>query len=90
MFRRGSGGFDFYTVTLEDVLLTHMAQRAGAGAQYPLSFEALSAGASSDGLLDEVTLNFSRIRWEHRAQRPDGTGGTTTSGGWDMMANKKL
>lgn len=89
-FRRGAGGFDFYKVTLEDVLVTHIAQRAGTGAQYPLSFEALNTGAPSDGFLDEVTLNFSRIRWEHRAQRPDGTVGTTTSGGWDVTANKKL
>jgi hypothetical protein len=47
---------DFYKVTLEDVLITHIAQRAGVGAQYPLSFEALNSGAPSDGFLDEVTL----------------------------------
>ncbi len=89
-FRRGAGGFDFYKVTLEDVLLTHIAQRAGTGAQYPLSFTALNTGASSDGFLDEVTLNYARIRWEHRAQRPGGAAGTATSGGWDVSANKKL
>ena len=89
-FRRGAGGFDFYSVTLEDVLVTHVAQRAGAGAQYPLSFEALNAGASSNGFLDEVTLDYARIRWEHRAQRRRGGVGTITSGGWNVRTNKKL
>ncbi len=88
-FRRAD--FDFYKVTLEDVLITHVSQRAGTSAQYPLSFEALNAGASSDGFLDEVTLNFSRIRWEYRAQGPHGVAANVIStGGWDVTANKKL
>ena|SRR5713101_2955539 len=89
-FRRRLTGFDFYKLTLEDVLVTNIAERAGTGAQYPLSFETLNTGASNDGFLDEVTLNFSRIRWEHRTQRPDGSIGTTTSAGWDVRTNKKL
>jgi type VI secretion system secreted protein Hcp len=89
-FRRRGTSFDFYKVTLEDVLITNIAERAGTGAQYPLSFEALNTGTSSDGFLDEVTLNFSRIRWEHRAQHPDGSVGATTAGGWDVRTNKKL
>ena len=89
-FRRGAGGFDFYKVTLDDVLLTHMVQRAGAGAQYPLSFGALDSGASSDGFLDEVTLDYSRIRWEYRVRRRGGAVGTITSGGWNVRTNKKL
>jgi type VI secretion system secreted protein Hcp len=89
-FRRGAGGFDFYKVTLEDVLVTNVAQRAGTGAQYPLSFDALNTGASSDGFLEEVTLDFSRIRWEHRAQLPDGKVGATTTGGWDARTHRKL
>jgi type VI secretion system secreted protein Hcp len=88
-FRRG-GGFEFYKVTLESVLVTHVAQRAGTGAQYPLSFDALDASAASDGFMDEVTLDFSRIRWEYRAQRPDGAVGTITTGGWDTSTNTKL
>ncbi|HTE16269.1 MAG TPA: type VI secretion system tube protein Hcp [Burkholderiales bacterium] len=89
-FRHSPGTFDFYKVILEDVSLTKVAQRAGTDAQYPLTFEALNAGAASDGFLDEVTLAFARIRWEHRAQRPNGGVGTTTSGGWDISNNVKL
>ena len=89
-FRRVPSTFEFYRVTLEDVLLTHVAERAGTGAQYPLSFDALDAGASSDGFLEQVTLDFSRARWEHHAQRPDGSAGATTTGGWDVRANRPL
>ena len=43
-FRRSAAGFEFYKVMLEDVLITHIAQRAGTGSQYPLSFGALIRG----------------------------------------------
>jgi len=89
-FRRGAGGFEFYKVTLEDVLIAHMAQRAGTGAQYPLSFGALDTGAASDGFLDEVALDYRKIRWEYKKQSPGGGGGGTVTGGWDVGANQKL
>jgi type VI secretion system secreted protein Hcp len=88
--RRGGGGFEFWKVTLEDVLITDMAQRAGSGAQYPLSFDLLDSGESSDGFLEEVALNFSRIRWEHRVQQAGGGAGATRTGGWDVRTNTRL
>jgi type VI secretion system secreted protein Hcp len=89
-FRRGAGGFEFYKVTLEEVLITHIAQRAGTGAQYPLSFGALDTGAASDGFLDEVTLDYRRIRWEYKKQSPAGGAAGTVTGGWDVLANTRL
>ena len=89
-FRRSPGTFEFYKVTLEDVVLTRVAQRAGSDAQYPLSFEALNTGAASNGFLDEVAMTYARIRWEHRTQRPNGGAGATTSGGWNLITNRKL
>ena len=50
------------------VLVTHVVQRAGTGAQYPITFDTLDTGASSDGVMDEATLDFARIRWECRAE----------------------
>ena len=88
-FRRGGMGFEFYKVTLEDVLITHILQCAGTGAQYPLSFAALDAGVASDGFLDEVTLDYQRVRWEYRMQNPKGGVGATIKGGWDVAANRK-
>jgi type VI secretion system secreted protein Hcp len=89
-FTRGASGFEFYKVTLQHVLITHMFQRAGTGDQYPLTFVALDAGASDNGFLDEVTLDYLQIRWEYKTQRPNGGTGTTVKGGWDVVANKKL
>lgn len=87
-FRRGS--FDFYKVTLEDVQITKLMQRAGTGEQYPLTFDALESGDASDGFLDEATLTYTRIRWEHRAQRPNGSVITTANAGWDLRTNRPL
>lgn len=86
-FRRG---FDFYKVTLEDVLITKFVQRAGTETHYPLSFDTLNAGADASDFLDEVSLNFTRIRWEHRAQRANGSVVTTSTGGWDLRNNRPL
>lgn len=86
-FRRAT--FEFYKVTLEDVLITKVFQRAGTDQQYPLSFTALDAGAANSGFLDDVTLTYTRIHWEHRAQRPDGSV-VATNGGWDVRTNQRI
>jgi type VI secretion system secreted protein Hcp len=89
-FTRGASGFEFYKVTLNQVLITRMYQRAGTGEQYPLTFTALDAGDTDNGFLDEVTLDYRQIKWEYTTQRPNGAPGTTVKGGWDIDANKKL
>lgn len=89
-FRRSASAFEFYRITLEDLLITHVGDRAGTGTQYPLSFDALNAGANAEGLIEEATLHFSRIRWEYRTQRPDGSVGSSIAGGWDVRANRRL
>lgn len=81
---------DFYVVTLEDVLITSIAQRAGTGAQYPLAFETLQSGAEAAGLVEEVALDYGTIRWEYRPQRPDGTLGAPIAGGWNRLQNRRL
>jgi type VI secretion system secreted protein Hcp len=88
-FRR-SGSMDFYKVTLEDVLVKHISQQAGTGPQYPLSFDDLTAGAESTGVLDQVTLEFARILWEYRPIGPDGVPGPPVKGGWNLTLNKNI
>ena len=88
-FRRNPGGFVFYKVTLEEVSITKFMQRAGTEAQYLLSVEALNTGPTP-GFLDEATLTYARIRWEHRTQRANGSVGITTNGGWDLRNNRPL
>ncbi len=89
-FRQQAMDFDFYIVTLQDVLIGGVTQLAGTGEQYPLSFDALNAGASSSGFLENVTLFFGRLLWEHRARGTGGAVSTTASGGWDVRANTKV
>jgi type VI secretion system secreted protein Hcp len=88
-FRRAAS-LDFYKVTLEDVLVKHIAQLAGTAGQYPLSFDDLNAGAERTGLLEEVTLEFNRILWAYQPIGPDGTPGPLVKGGWDLKLNKKI
>jgi type VI secretion system secreted protein Hcp len=89
-FTRGASGFEFYKVTLHDVLITHIVERAGTGTQYPLTFGVLEAGAADSGFLDEVTFDYRQIRWEYKTQKQTGGPGTTVTAGWDVAANKKL
>lgn len=90
-FRRGGATtVEFYTVRLTDVLVTEVVQVAGAGQQYPLSFDALNAGSDSSGFLDEVTLAYGKIEWTYQEVLPDGTAGGSITGGWDLTANREV
>jgi type VI secretion system secreted protein Hcp len=87
-FRRAPS--DFYVVTLEDVIVTHAGQCATTDTQSPLAFETLAKSSTGAALLEEVTLNFGKIRWEYRPIGPKGTGLPPITGGWDVKANRKL
>jgi type VI secretion system secreted protein Hcp len=89
-FRRPGTGPDFYKVILGEVLVTHMAQRAGVGVQYPLGFDTLTTGADSAGFLDEVTLSYAKIQWEYQPVSPTGGPAPVVKGGWDLKLNKKI
>jgi len=89
-FRRTGTGLDFYLVTLADVQVRHIVQRAGAGAQYPLSFDTLTSGIDTTGFLDEVTLSYSRIQWEYHPVTATGAPGPVVTGGWDLRLNQKI
>jgi type VI secretion system secreted protein Hcp len=89
-FRRTGTASEFYKVKLSDVLVTAVAQVAGTGEQYPLSFKALDIGSDRAGLLDEVTLDYSKIEWEYRPVNPNGSLGSPVKGGWDLKKNAKI
>ena len=89
-FRRPSTNLDFYIVSLDSVLVTHIVERAGVGTQYPLSFDALSVGADSIGFLDEVTLSYLKIQWEYHPVSASGAPGPVVKGGWDLPQNRKI
>lgn len=39
---------------------------------------------------DQIALNFSKIEYEYKAQKPDGTLDSPAKAGWDVKANKKV
>jgi type VI secretion system secreted protein Hcp len=49
-----------------------------------------TSGAEGDLVTDAVSLTFSKIKVEYRAQKADGSLDTAITAGWDAKANKKL
>ena len=86
-FRRTGTTTDFYDVTLTDVVVRHIAQFAGTGSQYPLAFDALNEGANASGLLDEVTLSYSKVQWEYHSLAGSSS---VVKGGWNLKTNTKI
>ena len=48
-----------------------------------------TAGAGGEVVLDQVSLSFSKIKVEYKAQKADGSLDTPIVAGWDKKANKK-
>ena len=49
-----------------------------------------TGGAAGELVTDEVSLTFSKIRVEYKAQKADGSLDAPIVAGWDAKANKKL
>lgn len=66
---------EYYLITLSDLLVS--------------SFQ---TGGSEGGILptDQVSLNFSKVEFEYKEQKPDGTLGGAIKAGYDVKANKKV
>jgi type VI secretion system secreted protein Hcp len=39
---------------------------------------------------DQISLNFAKIEYEYKEQKPDGTLGGAVKAGWDLKANKAV
>lgn len=73
--RAGERQEEFLKVTMSDVLISSWKQEGSAGDDVPV---------------DQVSLNFSKIRIDYAEQSPTGGLGETTSAGWDVKANTKF
>ena len=51
-----------------------------------------SGGSEGSNALpvDQFSLNFAKIEFEYKSQKPDGTLGAPVKGGWDLKQNKKV
>ena len=73
--KAGQGQQDYLVITLSDVVVS--------GYQV--------GGAESDAAgVDQTSLAFSRIVFEYRAQKPDGSLAAPVKAGWDLKTNKAV
>jgi type VI secretion system secreted protein Hcp len=74
--KQGGDQQEFYTITMEDLLVS--------------SYQ--SGGHSGGNTLpvDQFSLNFAKIKFGYKPQKPDGTLDSEVTAGYDLKANKKL
>ena len=74
--KAGSGQAEFFKVTMSDLLVSSWQQGA--------------SGADADVPMDQVSLNFSKVKVEYRMQDAKGGFGEAVSAGWDVRKNAKF
>lgn len=75
---RKAGGkqSEFLTVKMTDLLVS--------------SYQTGGSGHSDIVPTDQISLNYSKIEFEYKEQKPDGTMGGAVKAGYDLKANKKI
>ena len=70
--KAGENPVEFIHIKLQDALISSY-QLGGGGGNFPA---------------DQFSLNFSRIEFEYRPQKADGTLDAPVTGGWDLKLNR--
>jgi type VI secretion system secreted protein Hcp len=74
--KAGKDQQEFLTIILSPVLVS--------------SFQT-GGSASSDVIpMDQISLNYGKIEFKYKEQKPDGSLGGEVIGGWDITTNKKV
>ena len=66
---------DYLKITLNDILVSSYQTGGSHGDVVPS---------------DQISLNFSKIQFEYKEQKPDGTLGSAVKTGYDLKANKPV
>ena len=66
---------EYMTVTLSDVLISSYQHGGSGGDVIPI---------------DQFSMNFGKIEWEYKPQKPDGSLDSPIKTGWDVMQNTKV
>ena len=69
---------EYLKIELSDLLISSFKQ------------DAVLASETDPTPTESVSLNFAKIQYSQATQKPDGTLGDATSGGWDLKSNKKV
>jgi type VI secretion system secreted protein Hcp len=74
--KAGKDQQEYYIVKLSDNLVS--------------SYQSGGSEGSNALPVDQFSLNFAKIEFEYKSQKPDGTLGAPVKGGWDLKQNKKV
>lgn len=74
--KAGGSQEEFYIITMSDLLVS--------------SYQTGGSGAGDVIPMDQCSLNFSKIEYEYKPQKPDGTLDAPVKVGYDVKANKKV
>lgn len=72
--KQGEKQQEFYTVTLEDLLVSSYQSGDATGGSVPT---------------DQFSLNFAKIKFEYKPQKKDGSLDAPVTQGWDVKKNEK-
>ena len=74
--KAGHTAQEFYKITLSDILVS--------------SYQVSGSGHGDLIPNDQITLNYSKIEFEYKEQKQDGTLGGAVKAGWDLKSNTKV
>ncbi len=74
--KAGKDQQEFLKIVLTDTMVTSFQDGGSAGADIVP--------------VDQISINFSKIEFKYKEQKPDGTLGGEIVGGWDVKTNKKV
>lgn len=73
--KQGKEQQEFYTVTLEDLLVS--------------SYQSGDSTGGNPVPTDQFSLNFAKIKYEYKLQKADGSLGAPSTGTWNLKENKE-
>jgi type VI secretion system secreted protein Hcp len=74
--KAGKEQHEFFTVTMSDLLVS--------------SYQTGGSGHSDIVPTEQISLNFAKIEFSYKPQKPDGSLDAAVKGGYDFKANKKV
>jgi type VI secretion system secreted protein Hcp len=74
--KAGKDQQEYYIIKLSDNLVS--------------SYQSGGSEGSNALPVDQFSLNFAKIEFEYKSQKPDGTLGPGVKGGWDLKKNVKI
>jgi len=74
--KQGEQQQDYYIVTLDDLVIS--------------SYQSGGSTGSHNLPTDQFSFNFSKVKFEYKPQKADGSLDAPVTAGWDLKANKKV